>query len=100
MQSKYPDATKGEIKALMQAVLATMLDQAGEERPKELSDIPVDDDDADGLVAEDQPAAGLFLKCEAWGKPTESGGVYTKYRWDVLSADEYKRAEELKNKVL
>ena len=41
----------------------------------------IDSRGADAAVEKSQPFAGFLVRCEAWQKPTKSGGEFTRTLW-------------------
>ena len=47
----------------------------------DLSEDDINKEDLAALVSDDQPAAGVKVKCEAWMITTRKGNPFTKKRW-------------------
>lgn len=43
--------------------------------------IPLDEEDADEIVSEENPLAGLLMGLYAYNKPTRAGNDFTRHKW-------------------
>ena len=68
--SKHKEMALADIKAFLAAAAGI-----GEE--------DVDSDGAVAAVSEDQPFSGKLIRCEAFNRPTKSGGEFTRTLWEA-----------------
>ena len=70
--TKHKEMALADVKALLAAV--ARCDEAD-----------IDSAGADAAVGEDQPFAGQLVNCEAFNRPTASGGEFTRTVWTQAS---------------
>lgn len=71
--TKHKEMALGDIKGFLAAVA-----RCAEEE--------IDAKGADAAVADDQPFAGQYIACEAFNKPTDEGGEFTRTIWTSADA--------------
>ena len=47
----------------------------------------IDEEVFENLVGTDQPAAGHYIRCYAWEKPTKNGGMWTAMKWEYIGEE-------------
>lgn len=77
------DAALGNIKQFVEAVMGVDMNQ--------VSDVEAEQS-VEMICGSEQPLAGDIVVTETWNKDTQAGGKFTRHKWMLPTADDYKAA--------